>query len=74
MKTKEDNSKGDDDLRVRESRYIRMVKAIFHVCRRQGIPPYSSKYSRRDFTLWQHIHSADSPYAEDEEVSPTGNM
>ena len=32
-----------------------MVKAIFHVCRRQGIPPYSSKYSRRDFTLWQHI-------------------
>ncbi|MDG7035050.1 MAG: hypothetical protein JRM78_02385 [Nitrososphaerota archaeon] len=45
MKTKEDNSKGDDDLRVRESRYIRMVKAIFHVCRRQRTPVYSSKYS-----------------------------
>ncbi|MDG7038462.1 MAG: hypothetical protein JRN37_04805 [Nitrososphaerota archaeon] len=48
MKTKEDNSKGDDDLRVRESRYIRMVKAIFHVCRRQRIPVYSSKYSIYD--------------------------
>ncbi len=32
-----------------------MVKAIFKVCRRQAVPLYSSKYSRRDFTLWQHI-------------------
>jgi hypothetical protein len=38
-----------------ESRYIRMVRAIFKVCRRQAIPLYSSKYSRKDFTLWQHI-------------------
>jgi hypothetical protein len=32
-----------------------MVKAIFKVCKRQNIPLYSSRYSRRDFTLWQHI-------------------
>ena len=32
-----------------------MAKAIFKVCRRQAIPLYSSKYSRKDFTLWQHI-------------------
>ncbi len=38
-----------------ESRYIRMVRAIFKVCRRQGIPLYSSKFSRKDYTLWQHI-------------------
>lgn len=38
-----------------ESRYIRMVRAIFRVCRRQGIPLYSSRFSRRDYTLWQHI-------------------
>jgi hypothetical protein len=38
-----------------ESRYIRMVRAIFKVCRRQAVPLYSSKYSRKDFTLWQHI-------------------
>jgi hypothetical protein len=38
-----------------ESRYIRMVRAIFKVCKRQCIPLYSSKYSRKDFTFWQHI-------------------
>jgi hypothetical protein len=38
-----------------ESRYIRMVKAIFKVCKRQCVPLYSSRYSRKDFTLWQHI-------------------
>ncbi|MEM3249395.1 MAG: hypothetical protein QXL00_06455, partial [Conexivisphaerales archaeon] len=53
MITNENNEEGDNGLR--ESRYIRMVKAIFHVCRRQCIPLYSSRYSRRDFTLWQHI-------------------
>ena len=41
--------------RRRESRYIRMVKAVFKVCQRQAIPRYSSRYSRKDFTLWQHI-------------------
>ena len=41
--------------RREESRYIRMVKAIFKVCQRQAVPKYSSKYSRKDFTLWQHI-------------------
>jgi hypothetical protein len=41
--------------RREESRYIRMVKAIFKVCRRQAVPLYSSKYSRKDYTLWQHI-------------------
>ena len=52
-KRKEDGVVGK---RLREeSRYIRMVKAIFKVCRRQAVPLYSSKYSRKDFTLWQHI-------------------
>jgi hypothetical protein len=41
--------------RREESRYIRMVKAIFKVCRRQCVPLYSSKFSRKDYTLWQHI-------------------
>jgi hypothetical protein len=41
--------------RKEESRYISMVRGIFNVCRRQCVPPYSSKYSRKDFTLWQHI-------------------
>jgi hypothetical protein len=45
----------EEELRRRESRYIKMVKAIFKVCKRQNIPLYSSRYSRRDFTLWQHI-------------------
>jgi hypothetical protein len=38
-----------------ESRYIRMVRAVFKVCRRQCIPLYSSRFSRHDYTLWQHI-------------------
>jgi len=38
-----------------ESRYIRMVRAIFKVCRRQRVPLYSSRFSRKDYTLWQHI-------------------
>jgi len=41
--------------RREESRYIRLVKAIFKVCRRQAVPLYSSRFSRKDFTLWQHI-------------------
>ena len=41
--------------RKEESRYIRMVRKIFNVCRRQCVPLYSSKFSRKDFTLWQHI-------------------
>jgi hypothetical protein len=45
----------EEESKCRESRYIRMVKAIFKVCKRQNIPLYSSRYSRRDFTLWQHI-------------------
>jgi hypothetical protein len=45
----------EEELRRRKSRYIRMVKAIFKVCKRQNIPLYSSRYSRKDFTLWQHI-------------------
>jgi hypothetical protein len=39
----------------KESRYIRIVRTVFNVCRRQCVPLYSSKFSRRDFTLWQHI-------------------
>ena len=45
----------DDDETRRLSRYIRMVRAVFKVCRRQRVPLYSSKFSRRDFTQWQHI-------------------
>ena len=45
----------DDDVERFESKYIRMVKAVFKVCKRQAIPLYSSKYSRKDYTLWQHI-------------------
>jgi hypothetical protein len=49
------NRKDDDKLRRKESRYIRMVRSVFKVCQRQYIPRYSSKFSRKDFTLWQHI-------------------
>jgi hypothetical protein len=45
----------DDGVKRYESRYIRMVKAIFKVCQRGCVPRYSSRYSRKDFTLWQHI-------------------
>ncbi len=38
-----------------ESRYIRMVRAIFKICQRMCIPLYLSRFSRKDFTLWQHI-------------------
>jgi hypothetical protein len=38
-----------------ESRYIRMVKAVFKVCQRQRIPLYLSRFSRHDYTLWQRI-------------------
>jgi hypothetical protein len=38
-----------------ESRYIRMVKAVFKVCQRQRVPLYLSRFSRHDYTLWQHI-------------------
>lgn len=49
------NPKDDDGERRRVSRYIRMVRAVFKVCRRQHVPLYSSKFSRRDYTQWQHI-------------------
>jgi hypothetical protein len=38
-----------------ESRYLKIVRSVFIVCKRQAIPLYSNKYSRKDFTLWQHI-------------------
>ena len=41
--------------RKEESRYIRMVKSIFKVCQRQCVPLFLSRFSRKDFTLWQHI-------------------
>ena len=47
--------KDDDEGRRRLSRYIRVVRAVFKVCRRQHVPLYSSKFSRRDYTQWQHI-------------------
>ncbi len=43
----------EEEGKRRESRYIKMVKAIFKVCRRQCVPLYSSRYSRK--ALWQHI-------------------
>jgi hypothetical protein len=52
-KRKEDGVVGK---RLREeSRYIRMVRAVYKVCQRQAVPRYSSKCSRKDYTLWQHI-------------------
>lgn len=45
----------EERRRRQESRYIGMVGSIFKVCMRQCVPLYSSKYSRKDFTLWQHI-------------------
>jgi hypothetical protein len=53
MKRKYDDP--EERKRRQESRYVGMVRAVFKVCRRQAVPLYSSKYSRRDFTLWQHI-------------------
>ena len=41
--------------RKEESRYIRMVKAVFKVCQRQAVPQFLSRFSRKDYTLWQHI-------------------
>ena len=41
--------------RREESRYIRMVRVVFKVCKRMCVPLYSSRFSRKDFTLWQHI-------------------
>lgn len=41
--------------RKEESRYIRMVRAIFRVCQRGCIPRFLSRFSRKDFTIWQHI-------------------
>jgi hypothetical protein len=52
-KRKEDGVVGK---RLREeSRYIRMVRAVYKVCQRQAVPRYSSKCSRKDYPLWQHI-------------------
>jgi hypothetical protein len=53
MKRKYDDP--EERRKRQESRYIGMVRAVFKVCRRQAVPLYSSKYSRRDFTIWQHI-------------------
>ncbi|MHB8565668.1 MAG: hypothetical protein ACYC7D_05060 [Nitrososphaerales archaeon] len=39
----------------RESSYLKIIRSVFIVCKRQAIPLYSSKYSRKDFTLWQLI-------------------
>ena len=52
-------AKRQDDVvsqkRKEESRYISLVRTILKVCKRQHVPLYSSKYSRKDYTLWQHI-------------------
>ena len=52
-KKKKDGAAGEPGKE--ESRYIRIVRTVFNVCRRQCIPLYSSKFSRKDFTQWQHI-------------------
>jgi len=52
-------AKRKDDVvsqkRKEESHYISMVKNIFNVCRRQCVTLFLSRFSRKDFTLWQHI-------------------
>ena len=40
-----------DEIRINESRYIRIVRAIFKVCRKQCAPLYSNKYSSKGFAL-----------------------
>lgn len=45
----------DEYQKRKESRYLKIIRSVFVVCKRQAIPLYSSKYSRKDFTLWQHI-------------------
>jgi hypothetical protein len=55
--------------RREESRYIRMVKAIFKVCQRQAVPRYSSKYSRKDYHPLA-AHRPDRPHAAHQEVIP----
>lgn len=52
---KKDGEEEEEKEKRRESRYLKIVKSVFIVCRRQAIPLYSSKYSRKDFTIWQHI-------------------
>src|SRR5712692_9785370 len=41
--------------RKEESRYMRVVRTVFKVCKRQAVPLYSSRFSRKDYTIWQHI-------------------
>ena len=55
FRTKKKKDGAASRKRKEESRYIRMVKAIFKVCQRQCVPLYSSRFSRKDYTLWQHI-------------------
>jgi hypothetical protein len=52
LKRKKDGSVSKK--RKEESRYVRMVRTIFNVCRRQCVPLYSSKFSRKDYTLRSH--------------------
>ena len=47
--------KGKKEESRKESRYLKIVRSVFIVCKRQAIPLYSGKFSRKDFTLWQHI-------------------
>ena len=53
MKRKYDDP--EERRKRQESRYIGMVRTVFKVCQRQAVPLYSSKYSGKDFTIWQHI-------------------
>lgn len=55
LRTKRKKDDVASKKRREESRYIRMVRTIFKVCKRQAVPLYSSKFSRKDYTLWQHI-------------------
>jgi len=55
FRTKKKKDGAASRKRKEDSRYIRMVKSIFKVCQRQCVPQFLSKFSRKDFTLWQHI-------------------
>ncbi len=55
IRTKKRKDGAASRKRKEESRYIRMVKSIFKVCQRQAVPQFLSRFSRKDFTLWQHI-------------------
>jgi hypothetical protein len=66
MKRKYDDP--EERRRQERSRYIGMVRAVFKVCRRQAVPLYSSKYSRKEGLHNLAAHRAPCADADGQEV------